>query len=370
MATIGPNDLKSIALPAGIDQTVLRNFQLRSGQTYEAVVRDLDAMLQLARDSVMGGPLFDMVYMSDRRDIEYRIGTNKMFERHTEYAQPDSQLADTTGHMLPLVKDDHKLGWTDDFLEEARQTRIDADIAASIQAYRDRLEQAVLTRLFKATADSGKANGLGSSGISVPLADAGTADATYVPMQRPDRAGAFSASHTHFLRLNGITQANLETAVDHLWEHGHDAPYDLLASAADLAAWQNVTNVTGFVPRNYGLVQFGSNTALAQGLDDKYQGVITTKRGPVRLWTNARIPTTYWSVYKSYGRNDVRNPIWMYTDPMWGTAPKLVVTNVSRYPLTGAIVQIKYGIGIGEDRVSAVAVLNAASGSYASPTIS
>lgn len=370
MAILGPNDLKSISLPAGIDLTVLRNMQLRSGQTYEAVVRDIDAAFSMARDSVLSGDLFDLVYMTNERTIEYRIGTNKTFERHTEYAQPDSQLANTTGHMLPVVKDDHKLGWTDDFLEEARQARIDADIAASIQAYKDRYEQAVLTRLFKATADSGAANGLGTSGVSVPLADGGTADANYVPVQNPSRAAAFAASHTHFLRLNGITQANLETAVDHLWEHGHDAPYDLLAAAADIASWQNTTNVTGFVPVNYGLVQYGVNTALAATLPPKYQGVITTKRGPVRLWTNARIPTAYWSVYKSYGRNDVRNPVWMYTDPMWGTAPRLVVNNVSLFPLAGAIVQIKYGVGIGEDRVSAVAVRNDSSGSYSSPTIS
>jgi hypothetical protein len=143
----------------------------------------------------------------------------------------------------------------------------------------------------------------------------------------------------------------------------------LLVAEADLGSWQNTTNVTGFVPRNYGLVQYGNQTALAQ-VGDKYQGVITTPRGPVRLWTSARIPTGYWDVYKSYGRGDVRNPLWMRIDPLWGMAPKLIVENVSRVPLAGAIVQIKYGIGVGEDRTNSVAVLNASSGSYTSPTIS
>lgn len=369
MATLGPNDLKSISLPANWDAATLRSLALRDGTSYLDLVGEINDALVIADRDVKSGPLFDMVFETTEPVMEYRVGSSKTFERHTEYAQPDSQRADTTGHMLPIYKDDHKLGWTADFLEEARASRLTADIAASAQAYKDTLEKAVLTRIFKATADTGAGLGLGTGGKSVPFADGGTADANYIPVQRPDRAGAFAAAHTHYAAYNGVTQANLELAATHLWEHGHDAPFDLLVASADIGDWVNTTNVTGFVPRNMGLVAYGTTTATAQ-VDDRYQGVITTRRGPVRLWSSARIPTKYWTLYKSYGRNDSRNPLAMRVDPLFGTAPKLIVENVSRFPLAGAIVQIKYGIGVGEDRTSAMAVFNDAGGTYVAPTIS
>lgn len=370
MATlVGPNDLKNVSLPALIDATALRNYALRDGTTFDQIVADVDDALQITHDSVMGSPLANLFYVTEERAVEYRIGTSSGFEDHTEHTGPDAQRGDTTGHMLPLAKKDRKLAWTEDFLENARRPKIDADIAAVAQDYRDMWEKALLTRLFKATADTGKAYDLGSGGSSVPFADGGTADANYVPVPNSSRASAFSSSHTHFLRLNGITQANLETAVDHLWEHGADAPYDLLVAGADVASWENTTNVTGYLPTRQDLVIYGQNVSLAN-VADYYLGIITTKRGPVRLWASARVPTGYWSVYKTYGPDDARNPLWVVRDPIYPNFVKLVVKNVGKYPLEGAVAVAKFGVGVGDNRVSAVLVYNNSSGSYATPTIS
>ena len=369
MPIAGPNSLTNVVIPATWDAATLTAHSLRDGTTLASLLGNINAGLQVAQAEIANGPLAGLMYMTDQRTVEYGVGSSKTFEDHTEFAQPDSQRAETTGHMLPLSKKDHKLGWTMDFLEDVRTPRILADVAGSIQAYKDVVEKSALTRLFKLTGDSGKKNGLGASGVSVPFADGGTADSTYIPTQRMDRAGVFANSHTHFLRISGITQANVETAATHLWEHGHDAPYDLLASESDIAAWTTVANVTGYVARDRGLVSFGTNVSVAN-VSEQYQGVINTNRGPVRLWTSARIPTTYWSLYKSYGQNDPRNPLYMAFDPLYGMGPKLFVENVSRHPLAGAIIQVKYGIGVGEDRTAAVLVLNAGSGNYTTPAIS
>jgi hypothetical protein len=234
-------------------------------------------------------------------------------------------------------------------------------------------EKAVWTRFFKYEKDSGKTNGLGSTGISAPWADANNVALTpgYAPPARPDRMiNAFSTSHTHYLRLNGITAANLLTAVGHLWEHGYDAPYDLIVSQADLATWQNTTTFPGFVPLVNTLVQYGNAANVTNVDGDIYAGVILTTYGTVRIKANARIPSGYWGVTKAFGNNDPRNPLRVRVKPDFGLVFRLVTRQVTLNPFEAAIGQLEFGVGVGESRVAAVVVEDDSSGTYDTPTIS
>lgn len=366
----GNNDLKNVALPTAWDNAELRRLQLRDGATYESVVRDIDDALSIVNSSLTDGYLGGLFSLTTEPAIEYRDGFSTGFGDHTEYSQPDAQRADTSGHMLPIKKQDRKLGWTKDFLEEARRAKIDADIASVVQDARDAFEKSVLTRLFKYEEETGKRYGLGASGYSVPFVDGGGQTIDFTPLPRPDRMiNAFSTSHNHYLRLDGITQVNLETAVGHLWEHGHDGPFDLVIPLADIGSWQNTSNVTGFVERADPLIQYGNNTSLAS-VGDVYIGGVKTKYGFCRMYANGRIPTAYWSVIKTYGGGDQRNPLKVRYDELFGFGVKLEVDNVALMPLTGAIATMKFGVGVGMDRTAAVLVENDSSGSYATPTIS
>jgi hypothetical protein len=220
--------------------------------------------------------------------------------------------------------------------------------------------------------ETGWAYGLGSTGYSVPFADGGNGTIDYVPTPRADRLiNAFTTAHDHFLRLSGITQAHLETALGHLWEHGVDAPYELIVSLADLGSWQNTTNVTGFKPKADAIIQYGGLDDLALVESEIYQGAVLTKYGSVRIYANARIPTGYWGVTKSFGQGDMRNPLKVRYDDFYGSfGVKLVASNVSLYPFTGAIAKFRFGVGVGESRVAAVVVEDDSSGTYATPTIS
>lgn len=370
-STLGINDLKNISIPSAWDMAELGRLQLRDGTTYETLLNDIDAALALVNGSVLNTYAGNLLSITDQPEVEYRTGVSNGFEDHTEYTNPDPKRAETSGHMLPIAKKDRALGWTADFLEEARRVQIDADIASMVEDAYNAFEKAVYTRLFKLEEETGKRYGLGTGGVSVPFADGGNGTIDYVPVPNPERMiNAFSTSHTHFLRLNGITQANLETAIGHMWEHGVDGPYELIVSLADLGSWQNTTNVTGFVKNSNAFITYGNTTALATVDANIYQGVVETKYGPARLYANGRIPTTYWAVTKTYGANDQRNPLRVRYDPMSGFGVKLVSQFVSKYPLYGAIGQMKFGVGIGENRLGAVAVLNASSGSYSTPTIS
>lgn len=365
MATLGPNDLKQYALPAGWDAGLLTKRRLESGETYDQLLNDIAGALAIANADLMNDPLIGgLIFVSDSDTVEYRTGVSNGFEDHTEYGTPDAKRAASTGHMLPLKPYDRKLGWTWDFLRKARRFQIDNDIASGMTDLRDIWQKKVLTRHFKSTYDAV------GSGKSMPYADGGTADSTYIPPAYPARGGSFLYTHNHYLRLDGITQANLETAVAHLWEHGVDGPYDLLIADADKGSWSNTTNVTGWTKKADTLIQYGVQTDLAKVAGD-YIGVIETSTyGVVRVRATGRVPTAYWSVYKSYGNDDQRNPLRVYPSPQYGmNAILLAGDHVREFPFENAILFVEFGVGVGDNRVSAVCVKNAASSVYSDPTI-
>jgi len=368
--TLGVKDLKNVALPTAWDGNELARLRLRDGTTYESLVRDIDSALGIVNAGLNSGYLGRLASLTAEPAIEYRNGGVNGFEDHTEYTQPDRKYAETTGHMLPLKMRDRAMDWTADFLRQARRAQIDADISSLVEDAVDIYEKSIWTRHFKLAEETGKALGLGATGVSVPFADGGNGTIAFTPPPRPDRLiNAFSTSHTHFLVLDGITQANLETAIGHLWEHGFDAPYELVVSLADLGDWQNTTNVTGFRPKADAIVQYGGLDDIALVESEIYQGAILTKYGSARLYANARIPTGYWSITKSFGASDVRNPLRIRYDDVYGFGVKLIVNQVTLYPFTAAIGQFEFGVGV-SDRVAAVLVENDSSGTYASPTIS
>lgn len=361
---LGPNDLKQWAMPAGWDAGRLQQYRLASGETYDDLINDITAGLAIANRSLLSDPIVSsLVSVGSEMTFEYPTGSSNGFQDHTEYGRPDAMRGAVTGHMPELVHKDRMLSWTYDFLRKARRGQIDADIASAMQDLRNMWTKAILTRLSKSTYTAV------GSGKSMPVADAGVADSTYVPPNFPDRATAFASSHTHLLRLNGITQANLETAVAHLWEHGYDAPYDLLISQADVAAWSAVATVTGWVKRADGLIRYGTQTDLAN-VDDGYLGVIETSAfGPVRVRASARIPTTFWFLYKSFGALDGRNPITVVPSPTYGLGAVLLAgDHIRHYPMENAILTAEFYLGI-SNRVGAVLVRNDTTSTYTDPTI-
>jgi hypothetical protein len=368
MAT-GTSDMKLVSLPSAWDAAELERLRLRDGTTYAQVIADINAGLALFNGTLTSGWLSNLFSLTTDIGFEYRNGATDSYQDETEYSQPDAKRGETKGHMLPLKGYDRKMEWSELFLENARRAQLDADIATALQVSGDLWEKAIFTRLFKYEEETGAQYGLGATGVSVPFVDGSGQTQTFVPVARADRGGTFASSHSHYLRLSGITQANIETAVQHLWEHGHDGPYTLIGSDADVASWTNTTNVTGYKPRAYQGIAYGSDQTLAT-VGEEYLGVISTRRGSVYLKLYGRIPTNYWGVVKTYGANDQRNPLKIRYDEVRGLGVQLKVGMMNLYPLTGAVTRMKFGVGVGMDRTTAVLVENDSSGSYATPTIS
>ena len=363
MATLGVNDLKQYALPTYFDAGLLAQISLEAGYSYETMLSDVATGLAMANAALLTDPLVSgLISLTTEASLEYPIGVSNGFQVHTEYSRPDQKRGATTGHMIPMIGYDRGMGWTWDFLRKARQVQIDADVASAMADLRNIWVQQVLTRLFKSTYDSV------SSGRSMPLADGGTADSTYVPPAYPDRGGTFLYTHDHVEDYDGITQANLELAVKHVWEHGYDSPYELLVSEVNISSWTDTSSITGFVPKASPLLRYGMTADLATVGDD-YIGAVETDYGVCRVRAIGRVPTGFYSVYKSFGALDQRNPLRVRYNPAFGIGAILMAgDHIRQFPFENAILFSEFGVTVA-DRVAAIVVENSA-GSYATPTIS
>jgi hypothetical protein len=153
-----------------------------------------------------------------------------------------------------------------------------------------------------------------------------------------------------------------------LWEHNLDAPYDMIVSAADIGSWSTVANVTGWKDKASPEIQYGDSVNLAR-VDESFIGAITTKYGAVRVRASGRIPTTYYTIYKSFGNNDQRNPLRIRESAQYGLGAVLLAgDHIRQFPLENAQMFLEFGVGVGESRVAAVACKSDA-GSYTDPTI-
>jgi len=365
MATLGINDLKQLAIPTYWDASKLKSLELEAGYSYEQFISDVAAALSIQNAALLSAPMVaGLASTTSEAAVEYRTGVSNGFQAATEYGVPDAKRATTTGHMLPLDPFDRAFGWTWMFLQKARRIQLDADIASGMEDLRNKWEKSILERLFKNTYTAV------GSGRSMPIADGGTADANYVPIPRPDRGGTFLYTHNHCGFLNGITQANLETTVAHIWEHGHDAPYDLIVSLADIASWTNTANITGFVPRPDPLLRYGVTADLAN-VGSEFIGAVETDYGACRVRVSGRVPTNYYAVYKSYGNLDQRNPLRVRYNPRFGVGAVLLAgDHIRQYPMENALLYMELGIGVGEDRTAAAVNFSTAGGTYVIPTIS
>ncbi|MBN1430452.1 MAG: hypothetical protein JXB07_18930 [Anaerolineae bacterium] len=367
MATLGPADLKDLALPSLWDLTEIKKVALADGATFDQIVADVQSGLSVLNNSLVTGAHYSgLVAVQDSVEVEYPVGVSNGVEEATEYSVPTPKRGATTGHSLPIRPYDRALGWTMMYLRKARRAKLDTDVRSAVSDMRNHFQQMALRRFFLMAGES-----VGSTAnASVPLADGGATDANYVPPQSPE-GETFLYTHDHFLRIAAVTAADLETHVEHLQEHGHQAPYELIIPRADIATWTNTTTFPKFKAPEWAGVVYGtgSDRAAMQGINE-YMGAIETGYGICRLWATPRLPTAYYGLYKSYGLLDPRNPVRMRIDPKVGFGWQLVPGNWINAPQLMAVMYAEYGFGVGEDRSNGVCVYVAGAGDYVSPTIS
>jgi hypothetical protein len=367
MGVLGPSDLKNLVLPTLWDQTYLQNVRLQGNRNFESVMADVrSGVAMLNQQDLLGMQHYSgLLAVQDSPEVEYVTYTTGGVQEFVEYKVADPYRGATTGHMLPRKVWNRTMGWTLLYLQRAREEKIDADLRSAFTDIRSHWQKRILERFFKSTATT-----IGTTASSVPFADGGTADSSYIPYESP-RGSTFASTHNHFLRQAAtLTNALVDAAVLHLWEHGHDAPYDAIIPQADISVWQGLSNYRA--PAWPGLL-FNSNTTIRAdipGIDGDIIGYYESPYGIVRLWATPRLPTNYYAIYKTYGALDQRNPLRVYVNPDiglgWNVAPGLYINA----PQFMAVLMAEYDIGVGADRTNGVAVFLNGSGSYVDPTIS
>ncbi len=368
MATLSFADLKDTAKPSLWDLDEIKTVELADGASFADMVADVNAGLALVNGEMLSAPHYgDMIAVQDEVELEYPIGVSNGVEVATEYGTPTPKRGATTGHSLPLIPYDRALGWTMMYVRKARRMKLDADVRSAVTDIRSHWQQKILERFFKM---EGEAVGT-TANASVPLADGGTVDSTYVPNDSPD-GESFASSHDHFLRTATLNQAALDAAVESLQEHGHQGPFDIIAARADAGTWTNTSTFTGFKkPEWPGIVYHSSATErMAQTNIEEYFGYVEGPYGISRLWLTPRVPTNYFGVFKSYGAGDPRNPVRIRIDNNFGFGWQIVPGNWVNAPSLMAVCYAEMGFGIGEDRTNGVCTYIAASGDYVTPTIS
>ena len=351
MTLLGNRDTKDLVDVTGIDPALLQRFRLADGATYEQVVAMATAALSGFNGGLRNDPFWSrLISFTDQPERRYRIGNASSMVAHTEYGRPDPNRAEIAGHMLPLRKWDHILGWTMDYLEEARLIDLEEDIRLAVDAATNTWRIALITRMLKRGDVSGTVNGLSSTGLSPGFATA--AASTGVDFTPPSYGGtAFTSDHEHYVGITGgaFTVAVFTDAAAELLEHGHQPPYEFIIGTSDE---ETVKGLTGFVPVNEELVNQAITTAQVtfSGQDINGKRPIGALKG-FRVWVVPGVPQYYGFGWKSYGPNSALNPLRVRL-PQGASAPMLRLirdsNNPGIAPVQNMMTQIHFGVGVGD----------------------
>jgi uncharacterized protein YidB (DUF937 family) len=365
---LGPRDTRQLVQLTGVDDDELARLQLTDGTTFLEVVNRLQGALGALNSELGSDPKWATVASyTDQPTVEYGVGSSEEMERHTEYGRPDSNRAETEGHMLPLNKYDWMLGWTWDYLRDARMPQIDADIAKAVRATRNSFRKAILGRLLKRGDDSGASLGLGAGGYSPGFATA--AASTAVDFTPPSNEGTdFDSNHEHYVGITGgvPTLAMFQDAYNELREHGHEAPFDAWISTTERAA---VEALTGFVYPAQSMIQAGILQGVALVDPMQYVGVLEN----FRIREVRGIPQYYSIFFKSYGLDNPMNPLRIrlrqgqtrplvtaFPDPRSGAGPV--------YPLQNIMTFTEFGVGVNDRTAATIRYNNSATWADGTPT--
>ena len=355
MTLWGNRDTRDNVVLTGVDPALLENFRLRDGATYTQIVSMANAVLGGFNGGLTNDRFWSMlISFTDNPEVRYFTGNSASMVAHTEYGRPDPSRATRAGHMLPLRKWDHMLGWTSDYLEEARLTDIEADLAMAVEAAENRWRMSLLQRLLSRGDVSGAVNGLSTTGLSPGFAT--TAASTGVDFTPPTYGGvAFDNTHEHYVGITGgvFTTAVFTDAAAELREHGHEPPYEFAIGPSDEAA---VTALAEFLSVNEALINAGVLSAQVTFTGESINGkrAIGAIEG-FRVWVVPGIPQYYGFGWKSYGANSVRNPLAVRV-PEGASGPQLRLirdsNNPGIAPVQNLMTQIAFGVGVGGDRTN------------------
>jgi hypothetical protein len=372
-STLGHNDLKNVLrLPGTWDLNYLRSFNGRDGVglQFDQIARTIGIGFNAFNASLVAPDSYWSRYITRTTEIgvEYDNGGDaEGLQPIGEYTPSDPIKGDWAGHMLPMRDYGGAIGWTYWMLRRANANRINNSLRRVIERAGNTWERALLNRLFSPTADT-----VGGTGVSVPFADGGVADATYAATSYG--GVTFNTSHTHFLVRPDTADGRAASANDmanHLREHGIMGPYDLVIPEVDIDSWMALdgtqTTFARFIkPTRDGMITAGVETRVQ--LDERYIGIIEVGRTFFRVYAATRLPTDYAGAFKPLGLDSPDNPLAVRYEAGYPLGLTMI-GEIRIFPLENAQAAFTFGVGV-NNRLGGVLTQFKASGSYVAPTIS
>jgi len=356
---VGPRMAADLIFPVGgMDATRILNFQNRNGLTPEQVVAKAAAAIGGVNESVMarwGG----VSYMTEDSFARYRAGvggTARKTSKKTEATQTDPVQGLLSGHMLPIQDYEDSLQWDWQYLRDAYEAQIDADVAEVADAFRYRCEVDFLNRVM-----SNAERSIGS-GYDLPWAIGTGVTVPFIPP--PYQAYNFTTSHTHFVPNAGSDAAArltvLNSMIQNLREHGLSGTLAMFVSVSDVANWAAVTGFVEINPANMQIVDSGTTvryvTGQLEGVPGELFGFFKTNFGIVEVRYLEIMPANYCWMTAPFGPNNVNNGIAVRVHPAspFGMVPDVQVTSSVMPQLKGINLKATHGVGVNK-RLNGVA---------------
>lgn len=357
-------DSQWVDLPDIFDEDYLAGLRNQSGVDFPTILQEIDDRVG-AFNQTSDSLIAELSSITREPTIEYADSIAFKFRPKGEYGMARTQRGEIFGgYMLPLRTKSAAIGWTEEGLRKQRMASILRNIDGLLKGARRQIRYDALFRLYSnaeipveyqvttATSPGFAGSGTGLNVYTVPYPD-GT---------------ALPGGYTHYVRADAAGRAAALTAARaQLLLQGHEPPYDLLASAAQVNAL--VADTTNFVGVGSALIRPAPSAAAALVDAEKYIGVYQNEirvRYAITDFTSDNI-----ALLKLYGPGDERNPLRIRLPddaglPNGGAA--LYVRSRDFYPLAEAEAITGWGWGIG-NRTAAVMISIAASGVYVPPTI-
>lgn len=356
MPNFGMIDSSHIDFANGQTESRLRNMTNRLGVSVAEMIARVDGAMSAVNST--SDPLIQaLTYKTTEDRVVGGNASDKVFQRAAEYTIPRPQYTEGSGWLLPLYENAISLGFTKKALDTMTLDTFERELATTVQAVQRGQRADVLEALFTADERPLDNDGTGATPGFIGLGAGSNAYAGAVP------PGKTLGSYSHYYRYgtSGL-EANVKAAFEAFAWFYPGATFDLIATPTILST---ITSFTGFVSAGSALIRPASGTAEALVDPNRYLGVLFNS---IRVWpAETQISGDQFAIFHSAGNNSNGNPLaWRYSD-IWG--PDAWVEDRDLYPLSNAVVNQNYGIGV-NDRAAAVLFDVDSAGDYTAPTIS
>lgn len=371
---LGFNDLKNVLrLPGTWDLAYLKTFNGREGSMvqFDALAREAGIAFMAFNASLVAPSNYWSRYIQRTTElgIEYETGGDgDELQPLGEYSRADPIRGASSGHMIPMQDFGGAVGYTYWALRRGNMAKLRLPLRRVIDRAGNTWEKRILTRLFSPTADT-----VGSTGVSAPFADGGTADPDYAPLAYGGQQ--FDSTHTHFLvRADSADgrAAALKDGAEHLRHHGVMGPYDLVIPEADIGDWAALDGTQAtfakFIKPQRGAFLTTGVEARALVDEEVYIGLIEIERTFFRVYAATRLAANYSGIFAPKGLDNPNNPLAVRYEAGYPLGLTLI-GEVKHFPLEDAQAAFTFGVGVNK-REAGVLTQYKASGSYAAPAIS